>query len=151
VVTVDDPRLEPTNNFSERMLRMEKLIESSSMFRASLCGRFVLDILRTALQIAVAARAPLQEYVLSVLCTDPEEIAAAAERFTPHAWVNTHLSPDATSDVEDDIMTSSRRSSPDSSRTTTTGRRRQDDDDRTTTTGRRRQDDDDRTTTTSTR
>jgi hypothetical protein len=84
---LDDPRLDPTNNFSERMLRLEKLIEASSMFRATLGGRFVLDILRTVMQTAVAARAPLQEYLLSVLQTDPAEIAAAPERFTPHAWM----------------------------------------------------------------
>jgi hypothetical protein len=36
---LDDPRLEPTNNLRERMLRTEKLIENSSMFRKSLEGR----------------------------------------------------------------------------------------------------------------
>lgn len=39
--------------------RLGKLIESSSMFRQTLRGRFVLDILRTVFQTAVAARAPL--------------------------------------------------------------------------------------------
>ena len=84
---LDDPRLEPTNNFAERMLRLEKLIEGSSMFRATLGGRFVLDILRTVMQTAVAARAPLQEYLLNILQTDPAVIAAAPERYTPRAWM----------------------------------------------------------------
>jgi hypothetical protein len=44
---LDDPRLEPTNSLRERMLRTEKLIEGSSMFRTSLEGRFVLDVVRT--------------------------------------------------------------------------------------------------------
>jgi hypothetical protein len=81
-----DPHLALTNNFSERMLRMEKLIENSSLFRTSLEGRFALDVMRSVLQTAVAARAPLQEYLLAVLRAEPEEVAAHPERFTPRAW-----------------------------------------------------------------
>lgn len=87
---LDDPRLSLTNNFSERMLRMEKLIENSSLFRTSLEGRFALDIMRTVLQTAVAARAPLQPYLLSVLRASPDEVDANPERFTPRAWVAAH-------------------------------------------------------------
>ena len=83
---LDDPRLEPTNNLRERMLRMEKLIESSSMFRRSLEGRFVLDVIRTVLQTAVAADVPVHAYLVSVLRSDADEIASHPERFTPHAW-----------------------------------------------------------------
>jgi hypothetical protein len=83
---LDDPRLQPTNNMQERMLRTEKLIENSSMFRRSLEGRFVLDIVRTILQTAVAARVPVHEYLVSVLREDPKEIAEHPERFTPYAW-----------------------------------------------------------------
>jgi len=83
---LDDPHLEPTNNFSERMLRLEKLIEASSLFRTTLEGRFALDVMRSVLQTAVAARAPLQDYVLDVLRASPDEVAAAPERFTPLAW-----------------------------------------------------------------
>jgi hypothetical protein len=88
---LEEPRLGPNNNFSERMLRMEKLIEKSSMFRTSLDGRFVLDILRTILQTAVAAKVPLQEYLLSVLKTRPGEIKKAPEKFTPRAWAEQFL------------------------------------------------------------
>jgi hypothetical protein len=91
---LDDPRLEPTNNFSERMLRMEKLIEASSMFRVSLEGRFALDILRSVMQTAIAAGAPLQEYILHVLQTRPEEVAQFPERFVPRTWVKTYLPVD---------------------------------------------------------
>jgi hypothetical protein len=91
---LDDARLDPTNNFSERMLRLEQLIEDGSMFRATLIGRFVLDILRTMLQTAVAAGVPLQEYVLDILQTPPDEIAAAPQRFTPYAWASQHLDDD---------------------------------------------------------
>jgi hypothetical protein len=85
---LDDPRLEPTNNLRERMLRTEKLIENSSMFRRSLEGRFVLDIIRTVMQTAVAAGVPVNEYLVSVLRSDPEEIAEHPERFTPRAWAD---------------------------------------------------------------
>jgi hypothetical protein len=84
---LDDPRLEPTNNLRERMLRTEKLIEKSSMFRRSLEGRFVLDVIRTILQTAVAAGASVHEYLESVLRADPEAIANHPERYTPRAWV----------------------------------------------------------------
>ncbi len=89
---LDDPRLEPTNNLRERMLRMEKLIERSSMFRKSLEGRFVLDIIRTVLQTAVAADVPMHEYLVSVLRADSDEIASHPERFTPHAWATPETS-----------------------------------------------------------
>lgn len=82
---LDDPRLQPTNNLQERMLRTEKLIESSSMFRQSLEGRFVLDIIRTILQTAVAARVPVHKYLVDVLRTDTDEIEQQPERFTPYA------------------------------------------------------------------
>ena len=88
---LDDPRLELTNNFSERMLRLEKLIEASSLFRTTLEGRFALDIMRSVLQTAVAARAPLQEYLLAVLRADPEDVAAEPARFTPREWAATSL------------------------------------------------------------
>ena len=90
---LDDPRLDLTNNHSERMLRLEKLIEASSLFRTSLEGRFALDIMRTVLQTAVAAHAPLQEYVLSVLRASPAAVAAAPGAFTPREWVATNAQP----------------------------------------------------------
>jgi hypothetical protein len=81
-----DPRLELSNNFSERMLRMEKIIESSSLFRKTLEGRFALDIMRTVQQTAVAAKVPLQEYLLHVLQADPAEVTTHPEKFTPLAY-----------------------------------------------------------------
>ena len=72
------------------MLRLEKLIEASSLFRTSLEGRFALDIMRTVLQTAVAAHAPLQEYVLSVLGASPADVAAAPGLFVPREWAATN-------------------------------------------------------------
>jgi len=93
---LDDPRLEPTNNLRERMLRMEKLIEGSSMFRKSLEGRFVLDVVRTILQTAVAAGVPVHDYLVSVMREDDDEIASNPARFTPRAWAATKHSTIAT-------------------------------------------------------
>jgi hypothetical protein len=88
---LDDPRIEATNNLRERMLRMEKLIEGSSLFRRSLEGRFALDIVRTVLQTAVAAGVPVHEYLVSVLRTSHEQIAKHPDRFTPRAWAAANL------------------------------------------------------------
>lgn len=85
---LDDPRLDPSNNFSERMLRLEKLIQSSSLFRKTLNGRFVLDVLRTVLPTAIAANAPLQAYLLAVLSAPPDEVANDPGNFTPYAWMS---------------------------------------------------------------
>jgi hypothetical protein len=87
---LDDPHLEPTNSLRERMLRTEKLIEGSSMFRTSLEGRFVLDVVRTILQTAVAAAVPVHEYLVSVLHTSEAEVKRHPERFTPRAWAATN-------------------------------------------------------------
>jgi len=56
------------------------------MFRQTLEGRFVLDIVRTLLQTAVAAGVPVHAYVESVLRADAADIAAHPERYTPRAW-----------------------------------------------------------------
>ncbi len=53
------------------------------MLRLNLEGRFVLDIGRTILQTAVAARVPVQEYLKSVLQSDVAEVEEHPERFTP--------------------------------------------------------------------
>jgi hypothetical protein len=83
---LDDPRIEMTNNLRERMLRTEKLIEKSSMFRCSLEGRFVLDVIRTVLQTAVAANVPVLDYLVSLLRSSEKTISKHPSRFTPRAW-----------------------------------------------------------------
>jgi hypothetical protein len=72
------------------MLRMEKLIENCSLFRTTLEGRFALDIMRSVLQTAIAARVPLQQYLLAVLRAPPDEVATHPQRFTPCAWAQAH-------------------------------------------------------------
>ncbi len=51
--------------------------EGSALFRKTLEGRFVLDVVRTILQTAVAAGAPVHDYLVSVLRTSEDEIASA--------------------------------------------------------------------------
>jgi hypothetical protein len=84
---LEDPRLDATNNLRERLLRTEKLIEKSSMFRKTIEGRVVLDVLRTILQTAVAAGVPVHEYLVDVMRVAPDEVAAHPEDFTPRAWL----------------------------------------------------------------
>jgi len=91
---LDDPRLEATNNLRERMLRTEKLIEGSSMFRRSLEGRHSLDVVRTVLQTAVAAGVPVHAYLESVLRADAAKVTEHPERFTPRSWAASHTAAD---------------------------------------------------------
>jgi hypothetical protein len=49
--------------------------------------------MRSVLQTAVAARAPLQEYILSVLRASPAEVAATPGLFTPREWAATNTRP----------------------------------------------------------
>jgi hypothetical protein len=90
---LDNPRISISNDFSERMLRMEKLIEASALFRNSLEGRFALDINRSILQTAIAAQAPLQDYVTHVLRASPAEIAANPEKFTALYYARNNPNP----------------------------------------------------------
>ena len=85
---LDNPYLEATNNLRERLLRTEKIIEKNSMFRKTIEGRVVLDIIRTILQTAVAADVPIQEYLIDILKTDPKKIANNPELYTPRAWAS---------------------------------------------------------------
>ena len=72
-----------SNNFSERMLRLEKLIENNALFRQTLNGRFALDIMRTVLQTAIATRVNLDAYQTWVMRMPEDVVAAAPHEFTP--------------------------------------------------------------------
>lgn len=81
-----NPRLSLSNDFSERMLRMEKLIQASSLFRNTLEGRFALDINRTIFQTAIAAGCEVNEYTQFVLKADPDHIQQHPELYTPRSY-----------------------------------------------------------------
>ncbi len=83
---LSDPTLDWTNNFCERLLRPEKMIEKSSLFRQTLEGRVVLDILRTVIQTACASGVGVHDYLVSVLMADPDDVRDNPHRYTPLAW-----------------------------------------------------------------
>lgn len=74
-------RVPLTNDFSERMLRMEKIIQVNALFRNSLEGRFALDICRTIVQTALIAGADVKQYLLHTL--KQKNLHRNPEFFTP--------------------------------------------------------------------
>ena len=91
-----DPRVSMTNDLSERLLRMEDLIEDNAHFRMTLEGRFALDIMRTILQTAVASKSSVPAYLEWVLQSDPEDVEKNPQNYTPYAYLKAH--PGATQD-----------------------------------------------------
>lgn len=83
---LQDHRLGPTNNFSERMLRLERLIENNALFRQTLEGRFALDIVRSVLQTAIAANVNLTLYLNWLLRMPADVVNADPAEFTPFAF-----------------------------------------------------------------
>ena len=79
------PELEYTNNGSERAVRIEKCMLSSSKFRRTKRGRVTLDILRTMNSTCTAAGVDLTEYLIFVF-THLQELHDEPERFTPFAF-----------------------------------------------------------------
>jgi hypothetical protein len=88
-----DHRVPPSNNFCERMLRPEKLIQNNALFRQTLEGRFALDIVRTVLQTAIAARVDLNAYLNWVLRMPGDVIDESPAEFTPLAFARLHHRP----------------------------------------------------------
>jgi hypothetical protein len=92
---LNDARVQWTNNLSERMLRLEKLIANSSYFRTSLEGRCALDIVRTILQTAIAAKVDPNAYLQWVLRMPAESVESEPEAFTPWAYAKWMADRDA--------------------------------------------------------
>ncbi len=88
---LQDPTLAASNNLRERLLRTEKLIQDSSLFRRTIEGRVVIDIVRSILQTAVAANVSVHEYLVDILKADPDEVSEHPERYTPYAWSQRRL------------------------------------------------------------
>lgn len=81
-----DAYVAATNNLSERMLRMEKLIGRNALFRKSLDGRCALDIIRTILQTAIAAGVNPAAYLQWVLRMPVAALTDDPAEFTPWAY-----------------------------------------------------------------
>ena len=87
---IENPRISISNDFSERMLRMENLIQSNAYFRRSLEGRFALDVIRTILQTATAAHVAPIDYLIHVMKTPSADLEKNPSAFTPFAYQEAH-------------------------------------------------------------
>ena len=108
---LQDVTLPASNNLRERLLRTEKLIQDSSLFRRTIEGRVVIDIIRTILQTAVAANVPVHEYLVAILKSHPDLAAAPTLffRMPPHELpARGGLSPHAGSGPRDSALEGSR-------------------------------------------
>jgi Transposase IS66 family len=81
---LDHPALEYTNNGSERGVRIEKCMLSSSKFRKTRDGRAVLDVLRTINSTCTAAGIDPEAY-LRYVYKHEADVHDHPERFTPYA------------------------------------------------------------------
>lgn len=80
---LSDPRLEATNNASERLLRPEKLAQGSSYFRDTIEGRARYDILRSLCQTCAGIELSFAVYLMHLLLAEPTLIERNPSSFTP--------------------------------------------------------------------
>lgn len=97
------PELEYTNNGSERAVRIEKCMLSSSKFRKTKRGRVTLDILRTINSTCTAAGVDLTDYLIFVF-THPDELRDHPEKLTPFAFAASR-DPKVSETATNDAMT----------------------------------------------
>jgi hypothetical protein len=81
---LSNPKLQYTNNGSERALRIEKCMLSSSKFRKTRKGRAVLDVLRTLNATCTAANIDITIYFKYVF-KNFDKLQSAPEELTPFA------------------------------------------------------------------
>jgi hypothetical protein len=84
---LNDLRIKPDNNQSERLLRFEKIMHDNSKFRVSKRGRLAYDILRTILGTCSATGVNAMEYFVFIM---KNQIAARKNpsAFTPYAYAS---------------------------------------------------------------
>ena len=82
----EHPHMPDNNTLSERMLRSEKVMHRSSLFRWSLQGRGAWNIVRGIHQTCSLAGIDFRTYLREFLVADPSKVEAHPERFTPHAF-----------------------------------------------------------------
>ncbi len=81
---LDHPQLQYTNNTSERALRIEKCMLSSSKFRKSRNGRAVLDVLRTINATCTAAKIEIEKYLMHI-SNNMDKVLKNPKDYTPYA------------------------------------------------------------------
>lgn len=79
------PELEWTNNFSERILRGEKLLLNSSKFRRSELGRVRIDIVRTLVMTCRINNVPVDKY-LEFIYRNKDFLKENPQSYTPQAY-----------------------------------------------------------------
>jgi hypothetical protein len=82
---LSNPKLVPTNNDSENLLRWEALADATSFGCDTLEGRMRCDIIRSALATCAFSRADARKYTLFILLASPELIEEHPEHYTPQA------------------------------------------------------------------
>jgi len=80
-----DPRINPTNNLVERLLRPEKLMLNGSKFRKSETMRVTYDILRTMMQTCRAADVAFNDYCQWVVASKTS-VKNNPDHYTPYAY-----------------------------------------------------------------
>ena len=75
-----------SNNRSERLLRGEKILLVSAKFRKSEVGRVSLDILRSLIMTARAAKVSPKAYLSWVLAQPEKDIEQHPQDYTPLAY-----------------------------------------------------------------
>ena len=83
---LSNPKLCPTNNDSENLLRWEALADASSFGCDSIEGRMRCDIIRSALATCAFGRVDARKYLLFILLAPPELIDEHPDLFTPQAF-----------------------------------------------------------------
>jgi hypothetical protein len=84
---LEDPRLRPDNNLSERLLRYEKIMHDNSKFRVTKRGRLTYDILRTIITTCSMAGVNTMAYLVFVM-KNQAEARKNPSKFTPYAYAN---------------------------------------------------------------
>ena len=83
-----EAHLPDNNSLSERMLRPERLMERSSLFRWSLEGRCAWNIVRGIYQTCQLTGVNFKGYLDWVLRASEEDISSNPENYTPHAYAH---------------------------------------------------------------
>ena len=82
---IEHPEMDLSNNISERILRVEKIMLDSSKFRKTENGRVAIDIIRTVIMTCSAAKVPVIPY-LTYVFKNHKQVAERPHDFTPYAY-----------------------------------------------------------------
>jgi hypothetical protein len=84
---LSNPKLAPTNNDCENLLRWEALADATSFGCDTLEGRMRCDITRSALATCAFARVDARKYILFIVLASPDLIEEHPEHYTAQAFM----------------------------------------------------------------